>query len=129
MGAVQRLVGHGIDATMNRHFISLGLILTIAEAAAASEPRRTEDHVVGAARTCGMQGVTIRRSGPRKFSVGWTPGTTTVTFHQAPLPAELERELDGRVKENLRRWDCLVRWGEQRRIRIEWALPDPIIYD
>lgn len=116
---------------MNKRFISLGLVLTIFSemAAGASVPRRTTDYVVAAARTCGMQGVTIRRSGRRRFSVGWTPGTITVTFHLAPLPAEIERELDGRVKENLRRRNCLVRWGKQRRIKIEWELPHDIIYD
>jgi hypothetical protein len=87
------------------------------------------EHVVAAARGCGMKGVTIQAAGRGKFYVEWAPGTTTVTFSRGPPSARQAQDDKAFVEANLRRWDCLVRWGRKWRLKIEWGVPDLIIYD
>lgn len=107
----------------------LGALAMALPASAASRSVSTGE-VVAAAKRCTLEGVTIRREGRRKFAVAHRePVTTTVTFVDGPVPAEVERAWQADDEARMRPWNCLVKWGEKRRILIHWPPPPLIIYD
>lgn len=95
---------------------------------AAPSRRTSASHVAAAANRCGLRGVTIRRDGPRRFLLEQLAGETTVTIEQEPLSPEREHQLQAQADAALRSWNCLLHWGRQRRLSIQWAPPEMIVY-
>jgi hypothetical protein len=74
-----------------------------------------------------MKGVTIQSGGRRRFYVEWTRGTVQVTFSDGPPSTAQQRDEKAFIDSNLRRWDCLVKWGRKRGIRMEWGAPQIVV--
>ena len=117
-----------MGSVVNKRFLLAGLVVAgIARPEVAAALPRLEQ-VVAASRGCGMKGITIQSGGRRKFYVEWADGTTQVTFSSGPPSAAQKQEEKAFIDSNLRRWDCLKKWGSKRGIKMEWGAPR-IIYD
>ena len=106
------------------------LLAALPAAVEAAPSRRTSaGEVAAAANRCGLRGLAVHRGGPRRFLVEQVEGETTVTVEEGRLlAAERERQLRAEAEAATRPWHCLMRWGRQRRVSIEWAPPPIIVF-
>src|ERR1700754_817435 len=86
-----------------------------AAAADAAQRRTTAAHVAAAADRCGLRGLAVHREGPRRFHLEPVAIETTITVEEGPISPERERQMQAEAEAAMRPWNCLMRWGRQRR--------------